>query len=64
MSHAHEIEHVENDRRELDLLAAQRRKNLITLAVLALIVITMVVLSQPLFNNFWDPSLSAETISH
>lgn len=49
---------------EKALLDRQRRGNLIWLAVLVALVVGLVLLSGPLFNNYWDPHLSQQTISH
>ena len=45
-------------------LDRQRRGNLIWLGVLVALVIVLMILAGPLFNNFWDPAVSNQTISH
>ena len=42
----------------------QERKNLKVLVVLVAVILVMILLSYPLFNNYWDPSLSDKVISH
>ncbi len=42
----------------------QRRGNLLWLAVLVAFILGLMLLSGPLFNNYWDPSESKKTISH
>jgi t-SNARE complex subunit (syntaxin) len=49
---------------EAVLLARQARRNRVWLVVLAVLAIVMMLLSYPLFNNYWDPALSDQTISH
>ncbi len=44
--------------------AALRRKNRNLLIVLIVVAVFLAALSYPLFNNYWDPALSNETISH
>lgn len=46
------------------ILDRQRRANLIWLAVLVALIIGLMFLAGPLFNNYWDPHLSNQTISH
>ncbi len=42
----------------------QRRGNLVWLAVLVALILGLMLLSAPLFNNYWDPGESRQTISH
>jgi len=49
---------------ESDLLARQQRRNRIWLTVLIALALAMALLSFVLFNKYWDPFLSSETISH
>lgn len=49
---------------EAVLLARQARRNRVWLVVLAVLAVIMMLLSYPLFNNYWDPALSDQTISH
>ncbi|MBX3728954.1 MAG: hypothetical protein KF858_07195 [Candidatus Sumerlaeia bacterium] len=49
---------------EAVLLARQARRNRMWLVVLAVLAIVMMLLSYPLFNKYWDPALSDQTISH
>jgi len=49
---------------EKALLDRQRRANHIWLAVLVALIVCLMFLAGPLFNNYWDPHLSQQTISH
>lgn len=49
---------------ENELVGRQRRRNLVLLLVLIVVIALMLLASYPLFNNYWDPTQSQETISH
>ncbi|MDK2972708.1 MAG: hypothetical protein PWP23_2463 [Candidatus Sumerlaeota bacterium] len=46
------------------LEARARRRNRVLLVILVAVVLAMTLLSYPLFNKYWDPALSDQTISH
>lgn len=63
------IEHADLDGGGQESFDAERtrqqgRRNLVWLVVLAAVVLGLLALSRPLFNNYWDPVESQTVISH